>query len=142
MCCHAATRVLLDTYFFSFASSGLTLEEAFQMAYEDDVDIDQIYIEPPDPGAVTDEDSGGEDEAGFVDNLSRNQLNSNVEIHMRRKDSKGAKNVNSNDLGSVDSHDAERVNVCTDAAEKIDYSKIDWIKGDLEEGLHDVFEED
>lgn len=38
--------------------SGLTLEEALQMVYSYDVDVTDVYIEPPDAGELTDEDSG------------------------------------------------------------------------------------
>ncbi|KAG5867193.1 hypothetical protein JTB14_031962 [Gonioctena quinquepunctata] len=41
-------------------NGGLTLEEALQIAYNDDLDVDQIYIEPQNEGAITDEDSGEE----------------------------------------------------------------------------------
>lgn len=40
-----------------------------------------IYIEPPNPSILTDEDSGDEDDA-VVDNLSRNQLLANAEVHI------------------------------------------------------------
>ncbi|KAG5863109.1 hypothetical protein JTB14_014929 [Gonioctena quinquepunctata] len=62
-------------------TGGLTLEEAFQIAYNDDLDVDQIYIEPPNEGAITDENSGEEDEGGLVDNLSRNQFPVQLVLH-------------------------------------------------------------
>nr|XP_023015669.1 uncharacterized protein LOC111505134 [Leptinotarsa decemlineata] len=67
-------------------TDGLTLEEALQIAYNDDLDADQIYIEPPNEGAITDEDSGGEDEGGLVDNSSRNQLNAPVQLVLHGED--------------------------------------------------------
>lgn len=36
--------------------------------------IEEIFIAPPDPAVLTDEDSGDEDEAGTTDNLNGNQL--------------------------------------------------------------------
>ena len=40
---------------------------------EDD-ELDKIYIEPPEVGVESDDDSADEDEAGLVDNLSGRQL--------------------------------------------------------------------
>lgn len=88
------------------------------MTYADDLDVDQIYIEPPDTGIITDEDSGNEDEGGLVDNLSGPQLNTTAELYVR--------DPHSDDFGSVDES--------MDNVEKVDYSNIKWIKGDLEEG--------
>lgn len=48
------------------------------MAYIDD--IEEIFIEPPDPNPLTDEDSADEDDGGALDNLSGRQLKSKVEI--------------------------------------------------------------
>ena len=38
-----------------------------------------VYIEPNDPGLLTDEDSADEDDSGLVDNLSGRQLTGNAE---------------------------------------------------------------
>ncbi|KAK4877378.1 hypothetical protein RN001_009884 [Aquatica leii] len=103
-----------------FASGGLTLEEALQMAYNDDLDVDQIYIEPPEGGAITDEDSGEEDEGGLVDNLSRNQLNAQVQLVLHGED-------------------VEFVEPETEHVEKVAYDDIEWIKGDLEKKLQNVY---
>jgi len=43
-----------------------------------------IYIAPPDPGVLTDEDSDDEDNAGCIDNLSRNQLLAEAELKSPR----------------------------------------------------------
>lgn len=48
------------------------------MAYIDYAD--EIFIEPPENHVLTDEDSGDEDGAGTLDNLTGRQLRSNVEI--------------------------------------------------------------
>ncbi|KAG5864696.1 hypothetical protein JTB14_024668 [Gonioctena quinquepunctata] len=60
--------------------AGFTLQEALEMAYIDD--IEEIFIEPPDPNSLTDEDSADEDSGGELDNLSGRQLRSKVEIRL------------------------------------------------------------
>lgn len=40
----------------------------------------EIFIEPPDPNSISDEDSADEDEGGLIDNLSSRQLSTNVEV--------------------------------------------------------------
>lgn len=45
----------------------------------DEMDAANIYIEPPDPNEITDEDSGDED-GGLVDNLCGRQLQASAEI--------------------------------------------------------------
>lgn len=87
--------------------------EALQMVYADDVDVTDVYIEPPDAGELTDEDSGQEDEGGLADNLNRNQLNSNAEVYVR---------TNQDEIIGAELNELE----------KIDYANIVWTKGDLE----------
>ncbi|KAJ8928490.1 hypothetical protein NQ314_018950, partial [Rhamnusium bicolor] len=60
----------------------MTVEEALQIAYSDDLDVRNFFIEPPDPTELTDEDSGDEDEGGLIDNLFRNQLNAAVQLEI------------------------------------------------------------
>lgn len=45
-----------------------------------DDDVNGIFIEPPDPNMLSDEDSGNEDEGGAIDNLSSRQLAANAEV--------------------------------------------------------------
>jgi hypothetical protein len=42
--------------------------------------VQDIYIEPPDPAVLSDEDSGDEDTGGLIDNLSGNQLRARAEV--------------------------------------------------------------
>ncbi|KAK9729983.1 hypothetical protein QE152_g15632 [Popillia japonica] len=105
---------------------GLTLEEALHMAYDENLDVGQIYIEPPDAGTVTDEDSGEEDGGELIDNLYSNQLNTNVQLYV-----KGLHNNN-------DSNVEEGV----EEVEKVHYSNIEWVKGDLVEGSQNCFNSD
>ncbi|KAK9759298.1 Transposase IS4 [Popillia japonica] len=97
---------------------GLTLEEALHMAYDEDLDVGQIYMEPPDAGTVTDEDSGEDDGAGLIDNLSSNQWNTNVQLYV-----KGLHNNNNSNVEEG-----------VEEVEKVNYSNIEWVKRDLEEG--------
>ncbi|KAG5894309.1 hypothetical protein JTB14_015549 [Gonioctena quinquepunctata] len=59
---------------------GFTLKEALNMVYNDGIIPVQIYMEPPEPNVLTDEDSGDEDDGALVDNLNIQQLRSHVEI--------------------------------------------------------------
>ncbi|KAG5884925.1 hypothetical protein JTB14_001883 [Gonioctena quinquepunctata] len=61
---------------------GFTLEDALNMVYEDDIDVREIFIEPPDSNVLTDEDSGEEDEGGTIDKLNRQQLSAHVEVRI------------------------------------------------------------
>ncbi|KAI4471500.1 hypothetical protein MML48_1g17547 [Holotrichia oblita] len=70
--------------FSRFYKGGLTLHETLEIAYADDVDA--IYIEPPDAGVLTDQDSGDEDGGGTIDNLPGAQLRANAEVVLRGTD--------------------------------------------------------
>ncbi|XP_057654388.1 uncharacterized protein LOC130892787 [Diorhabda carinulata] len=41
--------------------SGFSLKVALQIAYSDKLPVDTIYIEPPEPSSLTDEETGNED---------------------------------------------------------------------------------
>uniref|UniRef100_A0A6P7H5R1 Uncharacterized protein LOC114347369 n=1 Tax=Diabrotica virgifera virgifera TaxID=50390 RepID=A0A6P7H5R1_DIAVI len=95
--------------FLFYFRRGFTLEEALQMAYADDLDVEGIYIEPPDTNELIDKDSADEDNGGMVDNLPASQLRAPAELQVR--------NSNEKDF----------------AMEKIDATKVNWDKaGDLE----------
>lgn len=55
------------------------MEEALALIDEDNQDVSQIFIEPPESNVLTDEDSGDE-EGGIIDNLSGRQLRACAEI--------------------------------------------------------------
>ncbi|KAG5869431.1 hypothetical protein JTB14_003123 [Gonioctena quinquepunctata] len=63
---------------------GFTLEEALQMVYEDDLDVRDIFIEPPEANVLTDEDSGDEEDRDLVDNLSGQQLLPGAELRVNQ----------------------------------------------------------
>lgn len=72
------------------------------MAYCDDVNVDGIYIEPPKPGVLTDEDSGEEDEGGLADNLSANQLRASAELRTVYPNNDDKLNDNDDDIMATD----------------------------------------
>ncbi|KAF2883442.1 hypothetical protein ILUMI_22727 [Ignelater luminosus] len=61
-------------------STDIALQEALAMMEEEDFNVSRIYTEPPDSNVLTDEDSGEEDNGGFIDNLSGRQLRARAEI--------------------------------------------------------------
>ncbi|KAF2887376.1 hypothetical protein ILUMI_18797, partial [Ignelater luminosus] len=63
--------------------------QALQMVHSDILDVSKIYIEPPNHGQLTDEDSGEDDEGGLADNLSANQLRAYAEIEIIENNSEG-----------------------------------------------------
>lgn len=121
--------------FYIVFRDGLTLEEALQMAYSDDLDVRNIYIEPPDVNELTDEDSGEEDEGGLVDNLSRNQLKATAQLEIVQNES-----LEDDEPITLDKHEEmqeefvagnNREETVIAQAKKIDYDEIEWIEGDL-----------
>ncbi len=91
------------------------MQEALDIAYAED--IEEIFMEPPDTGVLTDEDSGEEDGGGLIDNLPASQLRAQAEIKL----------VNDERLGGT-----------ADDFERPDVKNIKWIKDDLQPG-HSVF---
>ncbi|KAI4461519.1 transposase is4 [Holotrichia oblita] len=69
---------------FIHLEGGLTLHEALEIAYADDDDA--IYIEPPDAGVLTDQDSGDKDGGSTIDNLPGAKLRANAEVVLRGTD--------------------------------------------------------
>jgi len=61
---------------------GLTLQEVLDIIESnyDENDVESIFIKPPDPHVLTDEDSGNEDEGAYTCNLSARQLTAGAEI--------------------------------------------------------------
>ncbi|KAJ8950829.1 hypothetical protein NQ318_012693 [Aromia moschata] len=115
---------------------GFTLEEAIQMAYDDDIDVHEIYIEPPEANILTDEDSGEEDGGGLLDNLSGRQLLPKAELVLR---------------SAVTADEAEPEEILVRPANGSDpndvflrpgLEKITWIHGDFEEGTKSFSEPD
>lgn len=72
---------------FLFSFRGLTLQEAIDIVEADDnIQVEKIFIEPPEAIVNSDEDSANEDEGGLVDNLSGRQLRSQAEIILSNQD--------------------------------------------------------
>ncbi|KAK5650416.1 hypothetical protein RI129_001445 [Pyrocoelia pectoralis] len=84
------------------------------MIEDDDLDPDEIFIEPPaTENVLTDEDSGDEDEGGLLDNLSRRQLTVLAKVRF---------------VGGEDGEDA--------AGGRPGKEEITWTDGDITFGLH------
>ncbi|KAF2881542.1 hypothetical protein ILUMI_24632 [Ignelater luminosus] len=64
----------------------LTLEEALQLAYSEDLDVANIYVEPLDGSQLTNEDWEDEDDGDTIDNLSPNQLRAATELQVFQKE--------------------------------------------------------
>ncbi|XP_074042655.1 uncharacterized protein [Leptinotarsa decemlineata] len=80
--------------------AGFTLQEALDMVYLDN--IEEIFIEPPDSNALSDEDSATEDDGGTLDNLSGRQLQSKVEIKFANSTERLTSKNHTNDLVTSD----------------------------------------
>ena len=68
------TMFYVEMYFYRFRK-GFSLSQAMDMLNEDNdllQNVDEIFVEPPDPNVDTDEDSADEDEGGMIYNLSGN----------------------------------------------------------------------
>ncbi|KAJ8963585.1 hypothetical protein NQ314_005533 [Rhamnusium bicolor] len=63
---------------------GFTVEEALQIAYADDLDVQEIFIEPPEANVLTDKDSSDEEKGGLLDNLSGQQLSAGAELRVKK----------------------------------------------------------
>ncbi|KAG5863840.1 hypothetical protein JTB14_017775 [Gonioctena quinquepunctata] len=61
---------------------GFSFKEALEMAYNNDADVSDIFIEPPDCGVFSDEYSGDEDGGGLIDNLPGSQLRAPAELKL------------------------------------------------------------
>ena len=107
------------------------MKEALQIAYNDDLPVDKIYIEPPE-GALTDEDSGDEDGGGLIDNLSKNQLRATAELVVIAQDD-SENNIEDIRVDATDLNSA--VLAPTPLAQKIDLALSNWIQGDIEPGV-------
>lgn len=110
---------LLFTY-----RKGFTLQEALEIAYNDDVE--DIFIEPPDPNVLTDEDSGDEDEGGLLDNLPGAQLRAKAEVVLSNKDRIG-NFAETNNVPEINEALQEPVTTSVFSPVK----ETDWIQGDL-----------
>lgn len=61
------------------------MQDAIELLVSQDEDMSNnvdLFITPPDPSVLTDEDSAGEDEGGLLDNLSGRQLMASGEIKL------------------------------------------------------------
>jgi len=66
------------------------LEDDLVINEEENVEVQDIFIAPPPPNELTDEDSGDENSGGLLDNLPRNQLMSEAEAVFSNHDRIGS----------------------------------------------------
>lgn len=71
---------MLVFYFFITLRDRLCLQEVLDYLADEDPDVQDIFIEPPDVSQLTDEDLGEEDGGGLIDNLSRKLLTARSEV--------------------------------------------------------------
>lgn len=96
------------------------------MAYSDNVD--EIFVEPPDPHELTDEDSADDDVSGTLDNLSGSQLRAGATIKIQNS----ATDQDDNDANDTNNLETVKENEGTPKVpilEKIKSvkDKINWI---------------
>lgn len=90
----------------------------------DDLNAANIYIEPPDPNEITDEDSGDED-GGLVDNLCGRQLQASAEIEF----------TNGQRVGDFSINDQESIFALPFTHQEFTFPTVEqpkWVRGNLE----------
>lgn len=101
------------------------------MAYLDDANVAEIFIEPPDCGILSDEDSGEEDGGGLVDDLSGSQLRAGAEVVLSDGNRLGGYcNALDNEDVAPFSEEAKTYTPGT-VFESPNFQKITWIQGDF-----------
>lgn len=97
------------------------------MVYNDDLDVEAIYTEPPDVNVLTDEESGDEDTEGDLNHLPPRQLLAGAEIRFKNNAGIGQ----SDEPCQSSSEDNRPILEKENHPETITKEKIqhDWIKG-------------
>nr|XP_023020155.1 piggyBac transposable element-derived protein 2-like isoform X2 [Leptinotarsa decemlineata] len=125
-------------------TGGLTLEEALELAYSEENDVSDIYITPPEPHVLTDEDSGDESEL-IPDHFTGRQLRSEAEVLFRNGDHvtesvmydtsdffQENERVRNDNIGNADNANADVVNTENSFLyENCNTHDIEWIRGDM-----------
>ncbi|KAJ8937181.1 hypothetical protein NQ318_017030 [Aromia moschata] len=102
------------------------LEEALNIAYDDDIEIDEIFIEPPNSNVLTDEDSGEGDQGGLVNNLNRQQAQALAPAEIRLH--QNSKNYNTQEDDVVFTENNFLSQAISEGPGK---TNISWMEGDL-----------
>ncbi|KAJ8971984.1 hypothetical protein NQ314_000442 [Rhamnusium bicolor] len=106
----------------------------------DDLDVDQVYIQPPEANALTDEESGDDDENECdINRLSGNKLSARAEIVLSNSERIGAEDDDGERIGGEDD-DGDRVEetkncpgTSSDKSIRVSVDKnYSWIQGDFE----------
>lgn len=101
------------------------------MAYSDDIDVTDIFIEPPDCGILSDEDSGEEDGGGLIDNLPGSQLRAGAELKFSDGNRiGGCCELQENEDVSPLSEDVSRI-MSVENFQRPNLQDIEWIQGDF-----------
>jgi hypothetical protein len=101
---------------------GFTLQDALNILEandEDGLDVEGIFIAPPESAVLTDEDSGDEESGGLVDNLSGKQLLAAAEIRFNRNNDRVVDENEKNGFGedNNEAKDIENENIQSTAKE-------------------------
>ncbi|KAJ8944395.1 hypothetical protein NQ314_009485 [Rhamnusium bicolor] len=108
---------------------GLTLQEALEIAYADDLDVDQVYIQPPEANVLTDEESGDDENECDINRLSGRQLSARAEIVLSNSERTGAED----DDGDRVEETKNCPGTSSDKSIRVSVDKnYSWIQGDFE----------
>lgn len=107
------------------------------MVFSEEIDnknIDGIYIYPPEPNVLTDEDSADDDDGGLVDNVSKRQLLANAEFHFANDNLTADDNNNDREEAALE--DIEEISMLEKNKFLMNligtkYNNRTWIDGDL-----------
>lgn len=116
-----------------FLRRGFTLEESLNMVYDDDLNVREIFLEPPDSNVLTDEDSAEEDEGGMIDNLNRQQLSAHIEMKLHNTKIENEQVTQTDAVTQVEevTEIEETTSVSYNITEGPGNVKITWADGDL-----------
>ncbi|KAI5692527.1 hypothetical protein M8J75_014971 [Diaphorina citri] len=93
---------LLLSFFSLNLAQILQVLEEFEHAEETErQQVDAIYITPPEADVLSDEDSGDEDDAGLIDNLSSRQLAAPAEVVFTNDERLGGELNEDQELGEL-----------------------------------------
>ena len=121
----AICLVVVFSFFFLRTRGGLTMNEILNVLEDEDDNLYDIFIEPPDVADQTDEDSAEEDEGDYVlhaHHLTGNQLRAPAELRKRTQ-----QHEMEND---VEREDEDQTDISSTAGKKRQKSHITWKRSD------------
>ncbi|KAI4455234.1 transposase is4 [Holotrichia oblita] len=108
---------------------GLTVQEALEIAYADQENVRDIYITPPDPHVLTDEDSGDEIELD-PNNFTGRQLRAEAELKCKNSDAEEIAESLALDRPLIESQCSNEVPLTYNFS---NIRNMEWTDGDLVE---------